>query len=1342
MESWARPLSFAQERLWFLDQINPGDPSASVCRAFRISGELNPDLVKQSLQSVVTRHESLRTTFATMQLNAGVDSKPVQLVAPNLMADLASIDVSLVTPAERESKVRDLARAEAQRPFDLTLGPLFRMTLIKLDVRDHVLILNLHRIVCDEQSVDILMRDLGEYYSSLTNRVEPELATLQIQFADYARWQQEQVSNEVHCDYWKGKLGGAPVVVELPTAHGRPAIQSWRGESLTFQIEKQLSESVRSLSRDHDADLFATLTAAFQLLISRYSGQHDVVTGLTFPNRHLPETIDLIGPIANRIALRTDLSGNPTFPQLLERVKREIVSARAHAAMPFEKLIDELQVERTLSHAPVFQIAINLKERTEPDRWIEGLSVDEFEFDTGVAALDLNLEIVDKADRLNCRFEYASDLFERTTVKRIAEHFLRLLSQIALNPNQRIGHFSFLNAEELDQILREWNNTNAAGFSSKTFSVLFEKQLNQTPGAVAVQFGEKSLTYAELNQKANQLAHYLQERGVGPDRLTGIFFNRSLEMVVALLGILKAGGAYIPLDISYPPERLSFMLNDTAVTVVLTQEQLLPLLPECGAEIVCVDRDHQELERQSDVNPAAQISGENLAYVIYTSGSTGKPKGVQVSHSALANLLSAMRERISASDILLSVTTLSFDIATLEICLPLTVGARCVIASREDTMDGLALAQLIDRCGATLMQATPATWRLLIEAGWKGNDKLRIISGGEALSRPLANQLLDRIAELWNQYGPTETAIYSTAKRISSASGEITIGTPIANTQTYILDPHLKPVPIGVAGELYIGGDGVARGYLNRPGLTAERFVPNPFSTTPGQRLYQTGDRARFDESGEIELVGRLDHQVKVRGYRIELGEIETVLNSHPLVRQSVVTATPDSHGEQRLTGYFVREQGDAPGPNGIEWQLRDHLKAHVPDYMIPQHLVMLEAFPLTPNGKIDRRQLPKPDTLKRESRANYVAPRDNLEKQLAAMWESVLGTKPVGLRDNFFELGGHSLLAARLFAQIENKLGKHIPLATLFKAPTVEQLSRVFQEMDAPGAWPSLVAIQPEGSKPPLFCIHAAGANVLIYRPLSRHLGNDQPVYALQAQGLDGQTKPYNRVEDMAAHYIKEMRALQPEGPYHLLGASFGGLVVYEMAYQLIHQGQAVGLLAMLNTDCPLYSFRKRVASHLVHLRQLGPRVYAGAVLRGIARRFNIHVATGDNSSHQNGHSTAPDPELQQVLESTHGHDEPLIRTVLAIMDAEEAYVLKGKTYRGKITYFRAIDARSDFHDNRLGWRNLAKGGFEVYDVPGTHTSMREEPTVAVLVEKLKPCLDKAQKDKSLLDRVSTVTR
>ena len=1312
LESSARRLSFAQERLWFLDQINPDDPSANICRAFRLKGELKTDLLKQSLQAVVNRHESLRTTFATTQLSAVVDSQPMQFVASNLTVDVASIDLSLVPAGQREVKARDLARAEAHRRFDLTLGPLFRVTLVKLDDRDHVLILTLHRIVCDEQSVDILVRNLGEYYRS---QKDPELQSLPMQFAEYAAWQQETVRSEqfvVHRDYWKEKLNGAPVVVDLPMDRARPAIQSWKGESLSFEIQKPLH-----------VDLFSTLTAAFQLLVSRYSGQQDVVTGSTLPNRVLPETVDLIGPLSNAIAVRTDLSGNPTFAQLLERVKNNILSAREHAAMPFEKLIDELEVERSLSHAPVFQIALDLKDTAVLDPWVEELLIEEFEFETGIAALDLKLEIVNAGDHLNCRFEYASDLFEQRTVKRLADHFVRLLSEIVRNPEQRIGRFTFLSPEEIDTILREWNNTATTGSAGQNVCQLFESQVKQTPGAVAVQFGETSLTYGELNQRANQLAHYLQERDVGPEKLTGIFIDRSLEMVVALLGTLKAGAAYLPLDISYPPERLSFMLNDAAVPVLLTQENLLPRVPECNAEIICLDRDRAEFERQSDSDPITRVTRENVAYVIYTSGSTGKPKGVQVSHSALANLLLAMRARMSASDILLSVTTLSFDIASLEVCLPLTVGGRFVIARRDDTMDGVALAQLIERSGATLMQATPATWRLLIESGWKGKEKLRIISGGEALSRHLADQLLERTAEVWNQYGPTETTIYSTATRISPA-GEITIGKPIANTQTYILDSHLQPVPIGVAGELYIGGDGLARGYLRRPELTAERFVPNPFSTTPGQRLYQTGDLARFNETGEIVLLGRLDHQVKVRGYRIELGEIEAVLNSHPSVGQSVVTATLDSHGEQRLTGYFVPSAEVSPGANGIEWQLRDHLKASLPEYMIPQQLVMLEAFPLTPNGKIDRRLLPQPDTLRRDTQANYVAPHDKFEKQLATMWENVLGVKPVGLRDNFFELGGHSLLAVRLFAQIENKLGKHIPLATLFKAPTVEQLSNVLREMEAPEAWPSLVAIQTEGTKPPLFCIHAAGANVLIYRPLSRHLGNDQPVYALQAQGLDGQTKPYRRVEDMAEHYIREMRAFQSEGPYHLLGASFGGLVVYEMAWQLLQQGQKVGLLAMLNTSCPVYTLRKRITSHVVHLAQLGPRVYGRAVINGVRRRLNmpVPVATSDQDS------ATVDPELQQVLESWYGRDEALVRTVRAIMRADETYVLKRKTYPGKITYFRAIDAPTGVDDNRLGWRHFARGGFEVYDVPGTHTSMREEPRVVELVGKLKPCLEKAQ--------------
>src|SRR6185503_9610693 len=749
-------------------------------------------------------------------------------------------------------------------------------------------------------------------------------------------------------------------------------------------------------------------------------------------------------------------------------------SAREHASVPFEMLLDELEVERSLSHVPVFQIAIYSKETTAVATWVEGLSVEEFDFEPGTSALDLKLEILNHTDRMSCRFVYASELFDRPSLQRLADHFVRLLGEIARNPQERVGYFNFLSPEELNRILREWNNTATPG-ANENFCQWFESQVQQSPNAVAVQFGETSLTYEQLNTSANQLAHYLQAHGVEPDKLVGVFIERSLEMVVALLGILKAGAAYLPLETEYPAERLRFILNDSATQILITTKSLRDRIRQLGtdARIVCLDE--EEIAGQSCDNPRFQVRPENLVYAIYTSGSTGKPKGTLITHRGLTNYLSwATRSYPVATGKGAPVhSSIAFDLTVTGLFAPLLVGRTAYVLKESQGIDSLSSA-LRSGQGFSLIKITPAHLELLSHELTREEAAAcasAFIIGGENLTADSIKFWQESAPDttLINEYGPTETVVgccVYTVRNDDQWRGSIPIGRPIANTQLYVLSSDLQPQPVGVPGELYIGGAGLARGYLNHAELTAERFVPDPFATHAGARLYKTGDKVVYLEDGNIEFLGRLDHQVKIRGYRIELEEIETVLNSHPLVSQSVVTVTADSTGAQRLTAYFVPDAQAGSSGNGIERQLRDHLRTRLPDYMAPQNLMMLEALPLTPNGKIDRRLLPQPESFTRDAQATYVAPRDNLEKQIAAMWEAVLRTHPIGAKDNFFDLGGHSLLAARLFAQIENRLGKHIPLATLFQAPTVEQLSNVLRDSEATETWSSLVTIQAEGSK------------------------------------------------------------------------------------------------------------------------------------------------------------------------------------------------------------------------------------------------------------------------------------
>lgn len=1322
-EPSAARLSFAQERLWFLDQINPGDVLANLSGGVRITGALNTAALKQALQGVVARHEVLRTTFAKNEHHAGTDGQPMQLIADTGSFDLTIIDLSQTPKADREEKARAVARGEAQHPFDLTLGPLLRPVLVRLDDFDHLLLLNTHRIVADESSIDIFFGELWECYRAAVHKERPGLADLPVQFADYADWQRQWLQDEAvkeQLDYWKTTLAGAPSVMEVPTDRPRPSMLTGNGALVSTVLDRDLTHKLELFAKDANASLLTVMLAAFQLLLSRYSGQDQVVVGCRTANRGAEGTEKLIGPIANVLALRTDLQSHCTFRELVALVNTTILGAQAHQNVPFEELVHELNVERSLSHAPLFQVMIELR-HTAPRQSVEpGLLVEEFRFDAGIAPVDLTLELLDEGTDLTCQLNYNTDLFDPQTAARMLKHFGVLLQSIVANPAQKTGDLPLLMEEERCRLLTEWNNTQAPYPCDQSFQQLFEMQAEREPAAVAVLFADQQISYGELNKRANQLAGYLKKRGVGPEVIVGIFLPRSIDMVVALLGVLKAGGAYLPLDLGYPAERLAFMLQDAGVSILLTQSAWEATCSACCEEVICLDQDWEIISHESQQNPRAASNADNLVYVIYTSGSTGKPKGVMVTQNGLMNYLSWCTKAYAIDEGSGSLvhSPLSFDLTVTSLLAPLSCGQRVTLLPEDPGIDGLS-ETISKSADYSLLKITPAHLEALayvLRPEQTASSARALIVGGEAL-------LAESIAfwreaapaiRIINEYGPTETVVGCCVHEVSAndpLSGPVSIGRPIANTEIYLLDPRLEPVPIGVPGEIYIGGAGVARGYLNRPELTAEKFLPNRFSSAAGSRLYRTGDRARYLRDGRIQFIGRIDDQVKIRGYRVELEEIETRLAQHPDVRDCAISVSAQGGRGKEIVAYLVLETEKQTTTD----ELRNFLRTQLPEYMIPAAFIVLDALPLTRNGKIDRRALPQLDQSRSQSQAIYVAPRDHLEKQLANVWQKVLAVEEVGIRDNFFDLGGHSLLAARLFAQIENRFGTKLPLATLFQAPTIERLVQVLHETESSRLWPSLVAIQPLGSKPRLFCVHAGGANVLIYRPLARHLGMDQPVYALQARGLDGQSEPFTRVAEMAEHYIKEMRSLQPGGPYHLLGASFGGLVAFEMAQQLLAQGQQVALLAMLNTNCPVYTPLQKLRCHVGHFKQRGFREHSSKVLRAIATRV-WRVSRKDNTG-------LTDRELTKILETREDKDDPLIKTVVGILEASQTYV-PDRIYPGKILFFWARDAEVDFEDNRTAWRKLAAGGFELHEIPGDHGTMREEPNIAVLVEKLRPML------------------
>jgi aspartate racemase len=1328
------PLSFAEERLWFLNQINPDDVSSNISRAFRIKGPLDTERLNQAFKTIVARHESLRTTFARNELRAGVDSRPMRLIKERGSTEPRLLDLCHLTGSEREQKTREIARDEAQRPFDLTLGPLWRFTLLRLGDRDAVLLLNTHRIVCDEFSIGIFFDELWQCYRSLSSNGRPQV-DLRIQYADYAAWQRAALEGgalEKQLAYWRTKLEGAPAAIELPADRVRPAIQSWQGASTSIVLPKSLAHELRDLSAREDTTLFVIFLAAFQLLITRYSRQTDVVVGSEFEARDDEKAARLIGPVANVLPLRVDLSGNPTFRELLKRVGATVAEVRENHSVPFEKLLEVLNVERSLSHAPLFQTTLNWRRSSAADDEFSGLQIENFDYDAGIAQFDLTLDITEK---LECRLEYNTDLFERETAERMAGHFRTLLSDIAFDPDQRIQESQLLTAEEQRQLLCEWNPATPAFETELCIHELLSAGARRNPLAQAVLSGEQRLTYQELESRSNQLASYLRKYAVGAEVPVAVCLERSVELIVSLLAVMKSGGAYVPLDPTYPTERLTFMLEDSRAPVLITQKSLLGSLPQRPGSIVLLDGDKAKISNESDAPPQSSVTPDNIAYIIYTSGSTGRPKGVEVTHKTVVHLFAATRDKLGfqEQETWTTVHSSAFDFSVWEIWGALLQGGRLVVVPREVIQSPPALLDLLRREQVSILSATPSALRQLLEARQQSGPARenwavrQIICGGDALDQELALELLRLGIPVWNFYGPTESTVWTTLAEIEpgTAGDELTsIGRPIAGLQAYLLSDQLQPVPIGVPGELYIAGDGLARGYSRRPALTAERFLANPFSRLPGARMYRTGDLCRFRRNGKIEFLGRLDTQVKLRGFRIELGEIEAVLSEHPDVRQAVVIIREDRKDDKRLVAYLVPAGSQLPAVS----ELREHAQRALPDYMVPAVFVSLPTLPLTPNRKVDRSALPPPPESRLDLTQNYIAPRDNTEEQLTRLWETVLGVKSVGIRDNFFELGGHSLLAARLFAQIENRFARNLPLATLFQAPTIEQLAAVLTETESTHSWASLVPIQPNGSKPPLFCIHACGPHVFIYRPLVRHLNGNQPVYGLQAQGIDGQREPFTRIADMAAHYIKEIREFQPHGPYYLLGDTLAGLFALEMAQQLVEQGEEVGLLAMIDTFCPLRpSLGRRFACHLIHLRELGIGNYvlagARAVRNRLARKITKDVA--------NPYAQTTEVEAARQASDT---DDPLVKTEWAIYKAAYLnYSPPTKVFPGRIVYFLAEDApyASRYEDNRRTWKRLAGRGLEVFPVPGRHDTVKEEPHVAKLAEKLTACLERAEQER-----------
>jgi amino acid adenylation domain-containing protein len=1440
--------SFGQERLWFLDQLMPGSPVFNIPIAVRLFSPLSVAVLKQGIDEIIRRHDTLRTTFAT------VDGQPKVVIAPTLKLTIPVVDLTGYPQHELETEVRRLSDEEALRPFDLAQGPLVRVSLIRLGEDAHVLLVTTHHIISDGWSTVVFFQELSQLYEAFSKGERSPLPELPIQYPDYATWQREWLQGQVlekQLSYWKENLGGDLPVLDLATDRPRPSVQTHHGARESLLLSQNLTEAITALSQREGVTLFMTLLAAFKVLLFRHTGLQDIIVGSPITSRPQPETEGLIGFFLNNLALRTDLSGNPSFRDVLARVRETALEAYANQDVPFEKIVEELNPDRNLCRTPIFQVFFNLLNFAAQIQ-LPGLAASDIAYvdawsqpDNPSSQFDLTLYVAERTDALQLVLLYNADIFNRERIVAMLEQFMHLLEQIINAPEAPISAHSLATGESSSALpdptilLPEPLN--------ESIPVTFFAKASALAEHRAICRGQQIWTYRDLAQETQSIARSLLNEGLEKGEVVAVSAPSGFGLVASMLGALSSGGVLLTLDRNLPIERQKIMLREAAAKWLLyvgewrAEDGWMCDVPDLVVIRVREDglasegktigsRDQAPLDLGGDLGP------DDPAYVFFTSGTSGIPKAVIGSHKGLSHFLRWQRDtfQVGPQDRIAQLTGLSFDVVLRDIFLPLTSGASLYFPdARDDTTSG-SVFDWLERDKISVIHTVPTLaqkWLGSVSPGVTLAALRWIFFAGEPLTGALAGRWRKALPEsgtIVNLYGPTETTLakYFYVVPHEPSLGVQPLGRPLPETQGLVLNSNNGLCGIGELGEITIRTPFRTLGYRNPTKENEARFFVNPFTRNPNDLVYRTGDLGRYRPDGSLEILGRLDNQIKIRGVRIEpdeitavlarhpsvkscivipvkdfrgdnslaayvvrktkedvptselqsylsrylplamvpsafvmleelpltpngkvdrralpapvrgsgveLGKVEAVLNEHPSIRQSVVVAREDRPGERRLVAYVVL----STEVETIISDLRRWVKKHLPDYMLPSAFVVLDELPFTANGRPDWRALPVPDSKQFRENA-FVAPRNTLELLLTKTWERVLEVQPIGVKDNFFELGGESLLAVRLFAQIEKVCGKKLPLTTLFQAPTVEQLGRLLSDEKWSPSWSSLVAIQPGGSKPPLFCLHLALGHVLFYRDLAYCLGSDQPVYAFQPQGLDGTQPRHTRIEEMASHYIREMRTLQPEGPYYLGGSSFGGLMAFEMAQQLHAQGQEVGLLALFDTYAPgfsklspeasslryqLYRFMQRVNLHLGNLLLLEPEgkvKYAREKVVLVKRRLKGSIKQGiegeikkiaDKLSRSNGHPVRGDSQQR-----------------IDVLQALRGYV--PQVYPGRVTLFRASKRLAGYNnDPDLSWGELAAGGVEVHEIPGYHGSIVMEPRVRILAEQLQACLSKSQ--------------
>jgi len=1300
--------SFGQERLWLLEQFHGRSSSYNLGYAVRMEGVLDVAALQSALNAVALRHEPLRTLMITSAGKLRIE------VLPAFDVPVTRLDLSGRTQGEQEEMHAAALQTEVNRPFDLEHEPAFRTVLYRLGEHRHVLQLTLHHASSDGWSTGILFRDLSVFYSAAAQGVTAQLPELSIAFSDYARWQRQQLAGpegERLIAYWKSQLQGSSFALELPTDRPRPPRQTFNGAVRHHALPIALGREITSFCMREQVTPFMVLLAALNVVLSRYTGQSDILIGSATAARPRVEVENLVGFFTNTLIFRGRLEGDPTFRELLHQVRHTALGAYAHQELPLQLLADELDAERDLSRPALFQVMLLLQNTERRKFQFHGLETRIEELRNNAAKFDLLIETIPTGETFNAVLDYNADLFDAETIDRLWRHLSVCLEAAMAKPEEKAARLPLLTAGERQQLLVEWNATERAYPQKTPLAELIEAQVERSPDATALVFGEKRLTYREMNERANRLAGELRKHGVGPERLVAVCLNRSLDMVVALLAIVKAGGAYLPLDPRHPSKRLAHTLKDSGVQLLVTEKSAGAELPPFeGTTILLED---QAWQSNSSHNLGVAVGPDNLAYVLYTSGSTGNPKGVQIPRKALTNLLWSTRDsfELGEKDRLLAVTTVSFDISGLEVWVPLLVGAQIVIATREEAADGLALRALLEHHDITILQGTPVLWRLLFDAGWRGKANLQASCGGEAMPPEFATQLAPVVRRLWNLYGPTETTIWSTVHEVRDEKTPISIGRPIANTQCYILDKLLQLTPAGVPGDLYIGGEGLARGYLNRPELTAEKFLPDPFRG-PEARMYKTGDVARYRPDGTLEFMGRTDQLVKIRGFRVELGEIEQALKAMPEINQAVVIAREDTPGDKRLVAYLVAATAAPPGAS----ELRQRLKGTLPDYSVPTSYLFLDRMPISPSGKIDLKALPVPDIAQSQTADSYVAPRNHVEEVLAGIWAEVLKVSRIGARDDFFEMGGDSLQAARILVKVIAAIpGCTLSLAGMMKTLTVEQLARTLASGEDDCSL--LVQLRAGGNRTPFFFVPGAGGNVLNIWDLGKAMPANIPFYCLQARGLDRESEPFASVEETAEHFIGLIREVQPHGPYQIGGHCSGGLVAFEMARRLREMGEEVGTLALLDTNNPAfgrasYSLPKQAYLKARYLARKS-RLRLGKLGELKVRDWGGYLLGCAKNVLKLSQVWIPIPEGREDL-------EPVLRRVHSAGVAAAGSFIP-RPYDGKILLFRAGDHRYDrYPDELLGWGRLALGGVTTVAIEADHLTILAYPAVNAIADRL----------------------